>query len=61
LNGTHQFLSYVDDINILGENIDEIKKSAEALLNDIKEVCLEVNRDKRKCILVSSYQKIGRT
>jgi hypothetical protein len=27
LNGTHQFLVYVDDANLLGENINIIKKN----------------------------------
>jgi hypothetical protein len=31
LNGTHQLLAYADDMNLLGDNIDVIKKSTETL------------------------------
>jgi hypothetical protein len=27
LNGTHQLLAYADDVNLLGDNIDNIKKN----------------------------------
>jgi hypothetical protein len=27
LNGTHQLLGYADDVNLLGDDIDNIKKT----------------------------------
>jgi hypothetical protein len=39
LNGTHQLLAYADDVNLLGDNIDTIKKKSETLIDASKEVC----------------------
>jgi hypothetical protein len=60
LKGTHQLLAYADDVNIMGKNIDIIKKNTEALLDSSKEVGLEVNPEKTKYMLMSCSQKIGR-
>jgi hypothetical protein len=40
LNGTHQILAYADDVNILGETINTIRKNTEAVLDCNKEVGL---------------------
>jgi hypothetical protein len=58
LNGTQQFLAYADDVNIMGENTDTIKKH-EALLVASKEVCLKVNPQKTKYMLISRYENGG--
>jgi hypothetical protein len=55
LNGTHQFLAYVDDVNLLGDNIDTISKNTGALINGSKEVGLE----KTKYMLLSRQQNVG--
>jgi hypothetical protein len=59
LNGTHQLLAYADDVNTVGENIDNTKESTEALLDASKEVGLRVNAEKTKYMLMSRSQKIG--
>jgi hypothetical protein len=46
LNGTRQLLVYADDVNILGDNIDTIKKNKGTLIGAIKEVGLEVIAEK---------------
>jgi hypothetical protein len=49
LNGTHQFLAYADHVNLLGGNMDTIKKNTETLINSSKEVGLEINVEKTIC------------
>jgi hypothetical protein len=56
LIGTHQLVVYADDLNLLGDNI---KKNTEALIGASKEVGLEVNTEKTKCILLSRHQSAG--
>jgi hypothetical protein len=51
LNGTHQILANSDDVNLLGDNIDTIKKNTEALIDASKEVGLEINVEKTKYML----------
>jgi hypothetical protein len=46
LNGTHHLLVYADDVNLLGDNIDTIKKNMETLIDASKDVGLEVNTEK---------------
>jgi hypothetical protein len=43
LNGTHQLLAYTGDVNLLGDNIDTVKKDTETLIDAGKEAGLEIN------------------
>jgi hypothetical protein len=40
LNGTYQLLAYADDMNLLGDNVDTIKKNTQTLIDASKEFFL---------------------
>jgi len=61
LNGTHQLLVYVDDVNILGGSEHTIKENMEALVLTSKEIGLEVNADKTEYMVMSRDQNAGRS
>jgi hypothetical protein len=47
-----QLLAYIGYFNIVGENMESIKKNAEALLDANKQVDLEVSPEKSKYMLI---------
>jgi len=53
LNGARQLWICADDVNVLGGSIHTIKKNTGALLVSSKEIDLEENADKAKCIVMS--------
>jgi hypothetical protein len=59
LNGTHQFLAYADDVNLLGDNIDTVKENTESLIDANKDVGLEINVEKTKYMLLSHHLNAG--
>jgi hypothetical protein len=59
LNGAHQLLAYVDDLNLLGDSIDAINKSTETLIDASKKVGLEKKVQKTKYMLLSRHQNAG--
>jgi hypothetical protein len=58
LNGTHQLLACAD-VNLLGDNIDTVKKSIETLIDASTEVELEINIEKTESMLLSRHQNAG--
>jgi hypothetical protein len=61
LNGTHRLLDYADDVNLLGDDIDTIKKNTKTLIDSSKEVGLQINVEKTKYsyMLQSNHQNAG--
>jgi hypothetical protein len=48
LNGTHQLLAYAYEVNLLGDNIDTIKKNTDTLIDASKEVGRSVGLEIRE-------------
>jgi hypothetical protein len=59
LNGTHQLLAYVDDVNLLGDNIDTINKNTETLIDATKTIGLKINVEKTKYMFPSRHCNAG--
>jgi hypothetical protein len=56
LNGTHELRVNVGDLNLVGDNIDTIRKNTETVIDASKEVGLEANPEKSKYMLLSRHQ-----
>jgi hypothetical protein len=59
LIGAHQLLVYADDINVLFESINNIKKETVALLQATREISVHVNTEKTTYMVMSCHQKVG--
>jgi hypothetical protein len=59
LNWTHQLLVCADDVNLLGDNTNTVKKNAETLIDASNEVGLEVNAKGTKYMLLTRHQNAG--
>jgi hypothetical protein len=52
---TLQLLAYADDMNLLGDSIETVKKNTQTLIDMSKEVGLEVKAEKTKYIMLSCH------
>jgi hypothetical protein len=59
LNGSHQLLAYANDMNLLVNDIDTIKKNAETLTDASREAGLNINIDDTKYMLLSRHHNVG--
>jgi hypothetical protein len=59
LNGTHQILVYADYDNLLGDSVNTIKENREILLEDSRDIGLEINAEKTKYMIMSHYPNSG--
>jgi hypothetical protein len=59
INGTHQLLVYADDVNLLADDIETIKKNTQTLTDAGKEAGLEVNAEKTKYMFLCRHQNAG--
>jgi hypothetical protein len=59
LNGTHQLLVYADDVNLLGNSINTIKENTKTPSESSTDICLEINAEKTKYIIMSRHPNSG--
>jgi hypothetical protein len=59
LNWTHQLLTYVDNMILLEDSVDTMKKDGETFIGANRGVGLEINMEKTEYKLLSHHQNAG--
>jgi hypothetical protein len=59
INGTHQLLVYADDVNLLGDSVNTIKKNSETFLGTSMNTGIEINTEKTKYMIMSRHPNSG--
>ena len=54
--GTHEVLTYADDVNLIGDDIRTIERNADVLLNACKDIGLAVNIGRTKYMEVGHHR-----
>jgi hypothetical protein len=61
MNGIHQVLVYADDVNLLGDSINNtIKANTEILVQANRDISLVINVEKKKYMIMSCHLNSGR-
>jgi hypothetical protein len=59
VNGTHQLLVCVDDVNLLGDSVNTIKENTETPSEASRAVGIEINAEKTKYMIMSRHPNSG--
>jgi hypothetical protein len=52
-------VNIADDLDLLGDNIDTVKKNTESIIDASKEIDLKISVEKTKYMLLSRHQNVG--